>query len=70
LINVNCFIFIFVFIDYLFDLFKNNGAIAKKVIIGKKCIGIAKPGNISGKEISKGNLNAKTPTILPKLIAA
>jgi hypothetical protein len=34
---------------------------------GKKCIGIAKPGNISGLSIVRGNCIPKTPTILAKL---
>src|ERR1700739_3948913 len=37
---------------------------------GKKCIGIAKPGNNSGISISKGSLNESTPIIEAKLTMA
>ena len=40
---------------------------ARKANTGKKCIGIASPGNNSGNSISSGSLNDKTNTMDAKL---
>jgi hypothetical protein len=44
-----------------------NGYKPKKIIAGKKYIGIANPGNISGNSISNGKLILNGPRILKKL---